>query len=132
MNIPILIAACITSLAFVAHTFVGTQEALKTAPKKLKTTVEDKIQQHWLQSMGAFQMVTIDLLLVSLILWALALTNWIPMEREVTLLLSAWFFLWGIAWLVQLLFLTKDKKDYLLLGQWLFWLVNAALLYWSV
>lgn len=131
MNLPVLIVASITSLAFVAHTFIGIREALKTNPKKLLPTVEEKVQQHWLQSMGAFQMVTIDLLLLSLILWAIVLTDWVPAVREVTLLLSGWFFLWGIGWLVQLLFLTKKPKDYLVLIQWLFWLVNAALLYWG-
>lgn len=127
INIPLLIAASITSLAFFAHTFVGTKEALKTKP----TTAAAPIQQYWKQSMAAFQLVTVDLLLLSLLLWLIALTDWIPAESTLTLFLSVWFLLWGLAWLGQLLFLSKNKKDYLLLSQWLFWLVNAALLYWG-
>lgn len=127
MNLPILIAASITSLAFFAHTFVGTREALQTKP----SNTAPNIQQYWKQSMAAFQMVTVDLLLLSMLLWIIALTNWVPAEQTITLFLSGWFLLWGIAWLLQLLFLSKNKKDYLLLSQWLFWLVNAALLYWG-
>lgn len=127
MNLPVLIAASITSLAFFAHTFVGTKEALQTRPPNTAAL----IQQYWKQSMAAFQLVTVDLLLLSLLLWLIALTDWIPAKSTLTLFLSGWFLLWGLAWLGQLLFLSKNKKDYLLLSQWLFWLVNAALLYWG-
>lgn len=131
MNFPILIAASITSLAFLAHVFVGTKEVLKIQPKALQPKVEKRIQQYWMQSMAVFQLVSIDLLLFSLVLWAISLTDWIPAERELTLFFSVWFLLWGIGWLFQLFFLTQNKKDYLLLGQWLFCLVNAVLLYWG-
>ena len=125
VNFPILLAALLTSLAFFAHSFVGVREALSTRP----LTTDKNIQRHWRQSMGVFQLVTVDLLLLSGLLWVLALTDRLSFERELTLGLSGWFLLWGLAWLLQLLFLTRDKKDYLALGQWLLWLLNAALLY---
>ncbi|WKN41558.1 hypothetical protein [Tunicatimonas pelagia] len=131
MNIPVLIAAIIASMAFLAHTVAGNQEALSINPKKLSSEPTDELQRNWIQSMCAFQMVTIDLLLLSVVLFLIALTDLISFEKTLTLSLSLLFLLWGVAWLLQLLFLTRKKKNYLLLSQWVFWLVCAVLLYFG-
>lgn len=131
MNISLLIVASTTSIAFLAHTVVGIKEAYSTEPKTLQATVDTTIQRNWMQSMAAFQMVTVDLLLLSVLLWLLALTNWIPQAEGVTMVLSGLFLLWGLAWWLQVVFISENKKDYLALSQWLLWLLNAALLYWG-
>ena len=81
--------------------------------------------------MGAFQMVTVDLLLLSVVLFVIALTNLIAFEKPLTFVLSGLFLLWGLAWLLQRLLLTKNRKHYLLLSQWAFWLICAVLLYFG-
>ncbi|WP_435101447.1 hypothetical protein [Arhodomonas sp. AD133] len=134
MNTPILIAAGIVFLAFMAHTVVGNREALSTRPSMAggahggdPTTVE----RNWVQSLCAFQMVTVDLLALSLLLFALGATDAVPAEREVAVAVSVFLALWGGAWLVQLLALRRRLTDYLLLSQWLFWFVCSGLLYWG-
>ncbi len=67
MNIPVLIVACISLLALVAHAFIGTKESASISPDKSN----EKLTQHWKQSMCAFQVVTIDLLLVTIILFTI-------------------------------------------------------------
>ena len=135
MNIPVLIVAIITVVAFLAHTFVGTRESLSVAPEKLgdKNTLDnfDVLEKNWIQSLCAFQMITVDLLLLTVLLFVIALTDYIPFERPLTMGLSVLYFLWGIAWFIQLSILTKDRKNYLLLAQWLLWFVSAGLLYWG-
>jgi hypothetical protein len=135
MNFPIISAGAIVFLAFIAHTVVGRREALSTRPPQ--TPAEDSdaaavtIERNWVQLLCAFQLVTVDLLVLSVFLLVLGTTDLIPARREFALFGAGFFTLWGIAWLVQLLVLRRHRKDYLLLGQWAFWFVCAGLLLWG-
>ncbi len=127
MNIPVLIVACLSLLAVIAHIVGGTIESASIAPSK----TNEKLTRNWLQSMCAFQMLAIDLLLVTIVLFLISLTDFIAFEHELTLLLSLLFFLWGVVWLIQLFWLKSKVKTYLLLPQWIFWFICSALLYWG-
>jgi hypothetical protein len=134
MNVPILIAAAIVFVAFVVHTIVGNREALSTrppAPDGVARGDHATVERNWAQSICALQMVTVDLLVLSLLLFALGATELVTAKREVALAASVFFALWGVAWLIQLLVLRRPVRDYLLLSQWLFWFVCAGLLYWG-
>lgn len=134
MSIPILVAAAIVFIAFLAHTIVGNRETLSTrpsAPDGIATNSSATADRNWVQSLCAFQMVTVDLFVLSMLLFGLGATELIPAKREVTLTASGFFALWGVAWLVQLLLLRRGLKDYLLLSQWLFWFLCSGLLYWG-
>lgn len=135
MNIPILITACITLLTFLAHLIVGSMETAQLQPKRL-TTVEtisnyDTVERHWMQSMCAFQIVSVDLLVVAILLFAIALTDWVPLERIITQGLAVLFLLWAFSWLASLLWYKRPPRDYLLLSQWAFFLLCAGLLFWG-
>lgn len=135
MNIQVFIVACITALAFIAHLFSGTRESLSISP--LKTGAEgnshdlDSLNKNWIQSMCAFQMISVDLLILSGLLFVISLTDIVPFERVVILSLSVLYLLWGLAWLIQLLALKAKLKNYLHLGQWMFWLISSGLLCWG-
>ena len=111
MNIPVLITACISLLAFVAHTFVGTRECALLSPLSYTNNSgaeNQKLIQHWKQSMCAFQMLTVDLFLLTIVLFVIALTEVIPFEAELILFLSLVFCLWGIVWLIHLICLKTE------------------------
>jgi hypothetical protein len=127
MNIPVLIAACISLLALIAHTFFGTKETATLSP----TNEDQRLIYHWKQSMCAFQMLTIDLLLVTTTLFIISVTDIISFEYELTLFFSLLFFLWGVVWLIQLLWLKTKAKTYLILAQWIFWFICSGLLFWG-
>ncbi len=131
MNVPVLIAACISLLALVAHIFIGTKETAAIAPRQGNGEGPDKLILHWKQSMCAFQMLTVDLLLMTVVLFTISLTDIISFEYELTLFLSLVFLLWGIAWLIQLFWLKAKPKTYGALAQWVFWFICSALLYWG-
>ncbi len=135
MNYQIAIAGFITLIAFFAHTFVGIRQAPTTAPARLtkKENVAnfEVVERNWVQSICAFQMVTIDLLALSVLLFLLAFTDILGSKELLALGLAAFYLLWGIIWLLQLLFLKRRAKDFLLLSQWLFWFVCAGLMYWG-
>lgn len=128
MNYPILAAGCFTFLAFLAHTFVGTRQAMRIAPNRSES---ETFHRYWVQSMGAWHMVTVDLLALSVLLVALGTTDYIQPKRPIALALSLFYTLWGAAWLIQLAVLRRRGKDYLLLSQWLFCLICAGLLCWG-
>jgi len=135
MNYQIAIAGGITLLAFFAHALIGIREALSTAPAKLtqRKNVDEcaVVERNWVQSICAFQLVTIDLLALSVLLFVLAFTDILGSKQVIALCLAAFYFLWGSAWLLQLFVLKRRPKDFLLLGQWMFWFVCAGLIYWG-
>jgi len=135
MNIPIAIAGALTTLALLAHVFVGLKETYAIAPGKLvnRTAFKDfeTVERNWIQALCAFQMVTVDLLIIPALLFVIAFTELIEPRKTLTLVLSGWFALWGLFWLVQLSVLQRPKEDYALLPQWVFCLVCAGLLFWG-
>ena len=127
MNIPVLIVACVTLLAVIAHVFGGTKETASIAPD----TQDDKLTRSWKQSMCAFQMLTVDLGLVTVVLFMISLTDIFTFEKELILFISFAYLLWGIAWVIQLVWLKSEVKTFMILPQWLFWFVCSALLYYG-
>lgn len=127
MNIPVLIVAVFTLLALIAHVTGGSIETASLKP----TDHDGKKERSWKQAMCAFQMLTVDLAAVTGLLFLIALTDWLPFEYEITLLLSGLYGLWGISWLIQLRWLKSDSKTYFILPQWVFWFVGSALLYYG-
>ncbi len=135
INYQIAGVAAITALAFFAHVFGGIPQSLSTEPAKHAGKAQvaglELPQRHWVQLMCAFQLVTIDLLALSVLLFLLAFTDVFNQKQLLGFSLSALYFLWGCAWLAQLLALKRPAKDYLLLGQWIFWFGCSAVIYWG-
>lgn len=125
MNIWVFVVACTVLIALVAHVFVGTKETATIDPKSTDKT----LTANWVQAMCAFQMLSVDLLVVAGALLAIALFDFGPMERPAILLLSLLFFLWGLVWIVQMRWLNKPGLHLLRLPQWLIWFVCSGLLY---
>ncbi|MFQ3581802.1 hypothetical protein J8C06_13745 [Chloracidobacterium validum] len=119
---------------FLAHTVVGNREALSTrppVPDGAAAAESTTVDRNWVQSLCVFQLVTADLFVLSLLLFAPGATDLVPAKREVALATAMFFALWGLAWLIQLLVLRRRLRDYILLSQWLFWFVCAGLLFWG-
>ena len=135
MNYPLAIAGGLTLVAFLAHVFVGIRESLSVEPARLvdKNTVEDykTLDRNWVQSMCAFQLVSVDLLVLSALLLVLAFTDFFIQKQLIGFGLAAFYFLWGCAWFLQLFSLRRKPEDYLLLGHWVFWFGCSALIYWG-
>lgn len=131
MSIPILIAACISLLGLIAHTFIGTKETASLCPEVDGSEIGQKQRMRWKQSMCSFQMVTVDLVIVTLALFTISLTDLIPFEYELTLIIGFLFLFWGVAWLAQLFILKSEVATYAALPQWLFFFVCSGLLFWG-
>lgn len=124
MNIPVLIVAVIMAVAVVAHIFGGTRETVRIAPDPAATD----LTRHWVQAMCAFQMLSVDLLAVSLLLFGVALWDLGPAEDLLIKGLIALFGLWGLVWFVQVHWLKRSGAGVLQLPHWVIWFFCAGLL----
>jgi hypothetical protein len=126
MNVPVLIVAIITLIAFVAHVFGGTRETATIAPKE-----DDRLVASWVQAMCAFQMLAVDLLALALLLFAIVFWDLGPGESLILQLASGLYFLWGVVWVVQVLWLKKPSVTLLRLPHWIIWLLCSSLLFFG-
>lgn len=125
MNIWVFSVACITLIAFVAHVLIGTKETATVEP----TSTDDKLTTNWVQAMCAFQMLSVDLLIVAVALFGLAFVDLGPLQRPAVLLLGLLFLLWGIVWIVQMKWLNRPAVAIWRLPHWIIWFFCSALLY---
>ena len=134
MNYQVTAAGGLVLLALLAHCFIGNKEALSARPapsSPARSPGAERVELSWVQSMCAFQLVTVDLLLLAAGLLVLGVSDGFPGRSTLALFAAAYFALWGTAWLLQLIVLRRAGKDFLLLGQWILWYVCAGLLYWG-
>lgn len=127
MNIPVLIVASITLVAFVAHVVIGTKETASIAP----VAQDKKLTADWVQAMCAFQMLSVDLLVVSAALFAVVFMDFGNIESQIIRLFGVLFFAWGVVWVVQLLWLKRPAANLLRLPHWAIWFVCSGLLFYG-
>jgi hypothetical protein len=126
MNIPVLIVAIITLIAFFAHLIGGTRETAAIAPKN-----DDKLTSSWVQAMCAFQMLAVDLLAISLILFAVALWDLGEGETLIIQIASLLYFSWGVVWIIQVRWLKEPSVGLLRLPHWIIWFFCSGLLFYG-
>jgi len=134
MNTPLTIVAALTLIAFILHSTGGVWESLKIKPSSLpgeKQPALDLYDRIWTQSMCAFQMLGIDLLLMAIVLYLLAATDVIVQKRGTALICASVFMLWGIVWLLQMALLKRPVKEYFQLPHWAIWFICSALVYYG-
>ena len=130
MNIPFAAAALLLAVALFAHLFVGTRETLSQKPDEENTTQQG--MRNWMQAVCAFQLVSIDLLLLAAIACLLAFTRvFDSMEAAAARFFAVYLGLWCTVWLIQLKMAGARGKTYFLLGQWILFLLCALLMLWG-
>ena len=125
MNLPILATAILLTLALFAHFCVGTRETAGLRP------AENDSNKNRIQALCVFQLASIDLLLLAVLCYLLALSDILPDKRTIAYAIAAYLVLWGIAWLAQLKAARADGKTCLLLSQWILFFGCAGLMLWG-
>ena len=135
MVVPFAIAGVLMALAVGAHVFVGTRETLALRPTENRPTADvavstpstrGELTRHWAQAMCVFQLVSIDLLLVTIAALLLAFTDVLPAKRDIGLFIAAYLGTWGVVWLVKV-----ERRTYYMLGHWMLFFLCAALMAWG-
>ncbi len=125
MNIPVLIVAVVMTFATLGHVAIGTKETATLEPKG----ASGKPMANWVQTMCAFQMLTLDLVVLTGLLFVIALWDVLPAEPQITLGIAAYFALQGLLWMGQVVWFARPGATLLSLPHWLVWLVLAGLLW---
>lgn len=136
MNYPIAIVCGLTLVCFAAHITGGVIQSLSIEPSKVaRSSGKDKsidvLDRNWVQAMCAFQLVSVDLLVLAGVLYLLAFTELLAPRQNIGFTMAGLFFIWGVVWLVQLGALKRKLKDYLLLGHWSVWFLCSGLVFWG-
>lgn len=123
MNIPFVAAGSLLLLAFFVHTFMGDREYRALKPGRRHTSQHFS---YWLTGRSVFHMASMDLLLGGGWLFATGvgmLTYSPPLATFLCLLYGAYL----CAWLASLYLSGASTSDYLKQGQWILFLLVAAL-----
>lgn len=129
MNLLALIAGVLTLVAFAAHTFVGAREYRLFAPNDDAGAA----RTAWVQALAGWHWVSVSLFAAAIVLLVAGFTDAIPNESTVLLMLSGYFALGGAAWFATLVVSGRGvRRRYLVLGQWGFCFVVAALAYFAI
>lgn len=127
MNAALLAANALVLLTFIAHTFWGDKEYRILEPIDGSTDHQEK----WTMGRGAFHIVSADFLLAFIGLTLINFTEHVKEKSLILTLLSAYFFAYGLAFLLTLIISKKFKNSFFKLGQWLLLFAIAGLIYWG-
>lgn len=128
MNILAAIAGVLALVAFGIHAVVGGREFRHIEPPP----GAGKGREVWVQSLSGWHWVSVDLLLAGLVLLLVGFSNVIPSEDLALLVVSGYFLLVAVSWLVTVLIAGGGVERRLLsLPQWLFCLLIAGLAFWA-
>ena len=119
MSTEINVAALLTGVWFVlvsgVHLFMGGPAMLKHRP------TETPLHALWLIKLGAFHLVSVDLLVLGGGLIYLGLVH--PVAPLVYQAIGVLCLLYALVWLLQIALWKQTQRDFLLLGQWMLFLV---------
>ena len=128
LNVPLLIAALLTILAFFAHTIGGDMEIQTIKP------VQDagfEKQQIWTMARCGWHWISYDLLFASISLLLVVFSKVFEHPRTVLQLLTLYFFGYAIVWIAVLLLSDSFPYNFLKLGQWMLLLTISSLIYYG-
>ncbi|MFK7734773.1 MAG: hypothetical protein AB8B50_02025 [Pirellulaceae bacterium] len=124
MTLPI-IAGGLCLLAFGVHTFVGTREFQHFRPG---ADAAEKPKEAWVQSLAGWQVVSVELLSVSILLLLIGTTSMVPNPGWVLGAIAIYFASAGTTWLATVLAWGHNRPRLIwTLGQWLFFYLIAIL-----
>lgn len=130
MNIPLLIANILTFLGVIAHIFKADKEIKVIEPLPDTDNWVTK-QQKWTMVRGAFHLVTVDSICLTIVLGVINFTDLIPVGSEQIILkfLALYMLLLACSWLIVVSISKQFTKNYLKLWQWSFFIITGGLIY---
>ena len=130
MNVPLLIANILTFLGVIAHIFKA-DKGIKIIEPLPNTNNWITKQEKWTMVRGAFHLVTVDSICLTIVLGIINFTDLIPIGSEQIILkfLAFYMLLLACSWLIVLAISKKFTKSYFKLWQWIFFIITGGLIY---
>ena len=127
MNVYVLVAGILSFVSFLAHAFFGTKETLQTRTDFSDETVE----KNWYQSFLAWHLITADLLLSSILLIVISISNYLDNRKTIAFVFALQYLFWTFSWLITLS-VTPGRKYYKQLFHWMLFLLCSILLFYGM
>ncbi|MDR6226250.1 hypothetical protein [Desmospora profundinema] len=131
MNIPILIAATLSGLAFLLHTFEGDREVKMFKPAGVQNDGY-KMVEIWTMIRCGWHLISFDLLATSTLLFLILFTNIIIHEPFLLTLLGIYYIGYGTVFLITIAISKPFPWNYLRLWQWIFFYTIGGLIFWGI
>ncbi|SMO56628.1 hypothetical protein [Melghirimyces algeriensis] len=130
MNVPVLIAAVLSGLAFLAHTFMGDREIQLLRPEKKQDDAHNRMEK-WTMSRCGWHWISFDLFATSTVLFLILFTNIIIHEQFLLTLLGLYYFGYGTVWLITIKISKPFPYNYFRLWQWSLLYIIGGLVFWG-
>lgn len=109
------------------HGIIGAKEF-----SQIKPDVAGKPLEVWVQTLSGWHWVTVDQLLAGGLLLVIGFTDLLEAEGTLLMLISLYFALTGLSWLITILVSGRKLNRALLkLGQWIYCFIIAGLAFWA-
>ncbi|MFC4077780.1 hypothetical protein [Salinithrix halophila] len=131
MNIPVLIAAILSGLAFIAHTFVGDREIKMIKPEDTQNDGHNKVEK-WTMSRCGWHWISFDLLATSTLLFLIVFTSVIIHEQFLLTILGIYYLGYGTVWLITITVSQSFPNNYVRLWQWGLLYTIGGLIFWGI
>ena len=123
MNYWFISAGAFLFISLLIHMVAGDKDY-----RKLSSKAQNNEQfGFWLMGRGTFQMVSVDLLLTSVVLFLMGI-NIIPYNLYLSLFIAALYAGYLVFWLFTLYVSNAKSSNYLKQGQWILFLIALILI----
>ena len=130
MNIPILIAAILTLLAFFIHALSGDKDLHFFYPAGDTDPTFHKLEK-WTTIRCGWHWISVDLLMAAIFLFLMLFSEIVQDKIFFMRLLSIYFLAYGLIFLLVITLTKSFPNNYLKIGQWLLMLLLSGIIYWG-
>lgn len=129
MNACLLIANVIALISVIVHIFFGDKDLKSIEPDGKN----DKKLENWIMARGAFHVVSVDMVMITVGLTLINFTDLLHPHRTVLLtIMSIYFLLYALFFFLILIISKPFAKKFLKLCQWALFLLMSGLIYFGM
>lgn len=129
MNIPLLIVNALALLVLLAHIVLGDKDIKYIEPD----AENQKKLEIWIMARGAFHIVSVDMLMITLGLTLINFTSFLDEYRIILLkIMSIYFLLYAAFFFVYTCISKPLPKKFIKLCQWAVFLMMGCLIYFGI
>lgn len=129
VNTCLLIANVIALISVIVHIFFGDKDLKSIEPDGKN----DKKLENWIMARGAFHVVSVDMVMITVGLALINFTDLLNPYRTILLtIMSIYFLLYALFFFLILVISKPFAKKFLKLCQWVLFLLMSGLIYFGI
>ena len=127
MNFVATILGVLVLIATGVHAVVGAREF-----RYLNPVDKGKPKEVWIQTLCGWHWVSVDQCIAGSVLLVIGLSEAIGSEKLILWIISAYFAICGLTWLMTVSIIGRGlDRSLLILGQWIYCFIVSGLAFWA-